>query len=157
MPLLGHDDQQQVVGMGEEVAEIEVAISLLRPAVADGQQPGQPPPAMARRGISNDVGRGIGEHQPSADNQLEINLSRQRRPGLVAGLIERDPGADHPGDAVAVGDADPGHVQFQCLCDHVRRMRCPAQEAVIGRGDQLGEVAHANSPWRYQPGSGFSS
>ena len=40
--------------------------------------------------------------------------------------------------------------------DHVRRMRSSAQEAVVGRGNKFGE-AHANRPWRYHFGSGFSS
>jgi hypothetical protein len=139
MALIGQHDQQQILGMVEQVGEMEDAIALLRPPIAGGQQSRQPTPAMACRRIGDDVRRRIGEHQSCADDQPEIDFL-QGSSGFVTRLIKRHPGARHPNDAVAVGDADPGHAQLQRAADHVRRMRSAAEEAVIGRGDELSEL-----------------
>ena len=79
---------------------------------------------------------------------------------ILAQLAQPGQRPHHPRDAVAVGDADAGHAERERLGDHVDGVRRAAQEAVVGRGDQLGKgrrPAHANTPWIYQSGRSFSS
>jgi hypothetical protein len=152
-PVRFRHDQQQVFGMPDEVCKVERAISLLRPSVAQGQQPRQVPPTIACGGIGDDIGRAIGKDQPRPHRQPKAAAKS-------SDLAPRNMRADHAGHAVAIGNADPRHAPCVRLPDHLRRMRGPAQEAVIGGRDQFGKGQsglHANSPCKYQRGSAFSS
>ena len=152
--------------MDQQVFELHHAAAFCRTAIADGQHPRQPAPAKARGRIGDDVGRAVVENQPGADDELYVGELYPVFGGIVAQLAQPGQRAHHPRDAVAVGDADAGHAEGDRFRHHLMRMRCTAQEAVVGRGDQLGEarfgagfgrIAHAKTPWIYQRGSGFSS
>ncbi len=54
-------NQQEVVGMIEQVGQVERAIALFRAPVAQRQQTGQPAPATASGGIGDNIGRAIGK------------------------------------------------------------------------------------------------
>jgi quercetin dioxygenase-like cupin family protein len=55
-------------------------------------------------------------------------------------------------------NADPAQPQGLGAVDHVTGVRSAAQEAVIAGRNQFGKgrLDHANRPWRYQRGTGFS-
>ncbi len=106
---------------------------------------------MAAHRISDNVGSLVGEREPGADDQPE---SRHRLRLLDLQLFQEGPGPHYPRDAVAVGDADARHAEFERARDHFGGVRGAAQEAVVGRSDQLGETgigvgtrrAHAKTP-----------
>ena len=147
--------------MLQQVVQMENTISLLRAQVAGREQPGQPPPAVACRRIGDDVGGAVGEGEARANDEAKIHNNF----GLLdLQFFQERPCPHNPRHAVAVGDADAGHAEVDRLRHHLSGVRGAAQEAVIGRGDQFGEagfgcgrLAHANNPWMYQRGSGFSS
>ena len=144
-------DQQQVLRIVAQVIEVQDAVALLGAAVAQGQQPGQPPPAGAGGGIGDHIGRAIGKHQPRADGQPEAALRpAQFAPGGV--------GAHYACHRVAIRDPDPRQPQVMRPRNHLRRVRGTAQEAVVGGRDQLGKRSghQANSPCRNQRGSARS-
>src|SRR3546814_18470395 len=62
-------DQQQVVQMRREIVEAQDTTAFHRAPVADGEQPRQPPPAEARRGIGDDIGCAVGEDEAGADEE----------------------------------------------------------------------------------------
>ena len=97
-----------------QIVEAQRAITLLRAAIAQRQQPGEPPPAAPRRGIGDDVGRAIGEHQPRADRQFET----QRR-GFRQQFAHRDMRLHDPGHGVAIGNADAVMAQRCGAAHHV--------------------------------------
>ena len=73
-------DQQQVVGMVEQIGQVQHAVALFGAAVAQRQQPGQPAPTGARGGVGQDVRRGLargigGKHQPRAHHQPQATRS----------------------------------------------------------------------------------
>ena len=155
MPLVGDRDQQQVLRIVDQVGEEELALALDGAPVAERQQPREPAPALAGRGIGDDVWRAVGEGEARADDQAEIDREPVRC-RLLARVAERDMGLHHPRHGVAVGDADRLVPERDRMADHVRGMRGAAQKAVIGRRHQLGEadaLAHANNPWMYQSGA----
>lgn len=65
-------DQQQVLMVRDEIAQIEQTAALCRAAIADGQQPREAPPAVPGRRVRDDVRRAVAEHQPRTDDQAEI-------------------------------------------------------------------------------------
>ncbi len=143
--------------MIEQVGQMQRTIAFFRAPVAQRQQAGQPAPAMARGGIGNNIGRAIGKDQPCADGQPEA----VRRPASFAqnGFVGHMC-AHHACNGVAVGNAKASHAEVMRGPHHLCRMRSAAQEAVVGGGDKFGKwkaPVHANSPCRYQFGSGFSS
>ncbi len=156
-----HRDEEEIVAMIEQVFEMENAVALLRAQVSGRQKARQSSPALAIDGIGDDVGSAVGEDEPCPDHEPEV----LHHLGLFDLLfLQKSPRPHHPRDTVAVRDADALHAERQRFRNHVGGMRGAAQEAVVGRGDQLGEaglgfgcLAHAKTPWIYQRGSGFSS
>ena len=51
------------------------AVALDRLDIALGQQSGQLPPALPRRGIDDDVGSAIDKDQSGADNQAQVGFA----------------------------------------------------------------------------------
>ena len=151
-------DQQQIIRVGEQIGQMQRAITLLRAAVAQCEQPGEPPPAVARGRVGDDIRGLVSEYEPRAHHQPE-------RAARSADFPPRHMRADHARHGVAIGNPDPAHPQREGAVDHFRRMRCTAQEAEIAGGNQFGKfrragiagAVHANSPCRYHLGSGFSS
>ena len=134
-----------------QIIEAQRAIALFGTAVAQGQQPGQPPPTAPGGGIGDHVGRAIGKYQPRADRQLEAQIGRF---GLQ--LAQRDMRLHDAGHRVAIGNADAVMAKLDSLAQHIAGGRRAAQEGKMRRGRHLGKAGHANRPCRYQPGSGFS-
>ena len=142
------DDEDLALGRGLDIRQDQVAVALLRPALAQGQQPGEPAIGGPVAGIAEDL-RPVPGHQAGADQKPQ------------AGLLGRDMGAHHPGQAVAVGHPDGGMAEGRGGGDQLARMRAAAQEAVVGRDLQLGVTRQlgvarclrhpqAKSPCRYQ-------
>ena len=149
-------NQQQAIGMFDQVGEVEDAVPLFRPPVAGGEQARQSPPTVAVRRIGDHIGRTIGEHQPRAHGELE---RRQFGAGLLRGFSQfahRHLSAHHTGDGVLVRDADAAMAQRQRRLHHRRRARRAFQEGEMRGRAEFGETAgcrhHANRPCRYQRG-----
>ena len=137
-----HGDQQQIIGMIRQIIEAQDAIALFGAAVAQRQQPRQPPPAEPRCRIGDDIRSAIGKAQPRADNQPKAGM-----------LLGRDMRPHHTRDAVAIGDADANVAERLRRDDHLRRRGRAAQKAEMRPRRQFGKAGHANSPCRYQPGT----
>ena len=90
------------------------------------------------------------KHEAGADDQLEALGAV-----LLDDVLQRHMRLHHAGHRVAIGDADAGHAERQRRFDHLARVGGAAQEGEMRRRGEFGE-AHANRPWRYQPGLGFS-
>src|SRR5690606_41474100 len=111
-----------------------------------------PRPFPTRR--SSDLGETRTDDKPETlDHRRTFDLQ----------LLHKGPRPHDSGHAVAIGDADAAHAERYRFGDHFGRVRGAAKETVVGGSDQFGksgrggEAAHANSPWIYQRGSGFSS
>ena len=97
--------------MREQVRKVQDAVALDRTHIADRQQPRQPPPAIARRGIGDDVGRAIAEHQPRANNEPEIRRRQALRGGLGFKIAQRHMRTHHPRNGVAIRNANSAKAQ----------------------------------------------
>ena len=124
-------DEQQVVGAGAEIGEMENAIALDGAAVAERQQPAQPPPAGAVDRIGDDVRRGVGKDQPGADDEPEIG---------EPGIAHRHVGAHDTGDAVTIGNADAGMAEGLRHQHHVSGRRRAGEKAEMRRRRQFGKA-----------------
>ncbi len=87
-----HDDEEEIVRPLREIVETEKAAALLGAGLAQGQQPAEPPPAVAVLRIGEDVGRAVRKDEAGADRELEmlrLRLKDRRRLGefLHAGLV----------------------------------------------------------------------
>ena len=148
-------DQQQILQISGQIIEPQYAPALVGPHIADRQQPRQPPPSLAVFGISHNIRRTIGKDQAATRDQPKALRKRI----LHLRLFDRDPRAHHAGNAIAVGNTNGAQAKRGGLQHHIGGMRCPAQEGVIGRCDQLridGVLSHANNPCRYQIGVSVS-
>ncbi len=157
----GQDDQQQFLPVLQQILEPQHAIALVRAQIALRQQAAQPPPAITRLGIGDDVGRAVGEDQAGAGHKFEV--LRQIHPDHVAAalarILERLPHAHHARDRVAIGDAEAGMAELDRAGEQIGAVARPVQEGEIARRRQLDISeglfvdAHTNSPWIYQPAS----
>ena len=73
---LGYDDQQQTLGIAQQVAYADLALPLNGPTVAQRQQSGQTAPSRAILGIGDDVRRAVVESQTGAGQQAKILCPR---------------------------------------------------------------------------------
>ena len=129
----GDGDQDLAFARRHQLLEREMAFALLRPAIAGGQQP-------AQTAIGRPVGRVADRLEAVGGNEAAAH--QQADAGFLGGGVR-------PHDAcqrIAVRDADRGEPQLGRLLDHLMGVGGAAQEREIGRGDQLGELAHANTP-----------
>ena len=127
-----------------QVAEAEMAFALRGGALAAGQELAQAAIGIAVARIGENVRRAVVEHQPRPD--------QQPGPARELGIAEFAVGAHHPGQRVAVGDADRRQPQLAGPMHVVLRVRAAAQEREIG-GDAdlgIGWRGHANTPCRNQ-------
>jgi hypothetical protein len=83
-----------------EVFPQQPALALLRPQLAHGQEAGQPPVGLAIRGVDQQFGRLVREHQPTAGQGAD------RLAVLLPQGARLRPGPHHAGERVAVADAD---------------------------------------------------
>ena len=102
------DDEDQAVGMGGDVVQIERAFPLLGAALAEGEQPAEPAIGSAVRGISEQARRII-EIEPRADDEFD------------ADVLGGEMGADDAGKRVAVGDGDGFEPERLCLSPRTPR------------------------------------
>ena len=150
-------NQRHILAMRQKVLQLQQAIALLRPQIADSQQPCQPPPAMARGRIGDDIGRIIGEAQPRAHDETEIEGRALAVGKLLKRIAQGNMCAHHPCHRVAIGNPDPAHAEIDRLRDHLGRLRGSTQERVIRRSNKFGKGLHqANSPCRYHSGEATS-
>ena len=168
-----HSNQDHVLRMVDQVGQAQVAIALLHRLfqIADAQQPGQPPPAMAVDGVGDNVRRPVGKAEPRAGDETESLRQRQRlrrkmtalrsrlwgfarADSLILGILGQHPAhrfecaprPHHPGHRIAIGNADARMAQRQRLSDHIGRMRRAAQETIIGCRDHFGKIRRRR--WR---------
>ena len=110
---------------GDDFGEAQIASSLDRPTLAQGQQ-------LAEAAVSGPVLwiadhlRAVARDQPRSHQQRQV------------GFLGRRMGAHHPGQGVAVGHAE--RRQPQCLGrrDQLLGVRSGSQEREVGRRNQLG-------------------
>ena len=98
-----------------DIGEAQLALALLRPHLAQAQQPRQPAIAVAVLRVSEQARR-IGQIEPAADQRLQPRLLR------------RAVHPHHPGQRVAVGDADRVHAELERRQHQLDRVRRAAQE-----------------------------
>ncbi len=91
---------------------------LLRPQIAQTEQPAQPPPGAPIGRVGDDIWRAIGEDEAAADDQFEID----RRTRCCDSFAQGDMGADDARHCVAVGDADADVAEGKRRRDHLVRM-----------------------------------
>ena len=152
----------------QQIVDVENALGFLAAAFPDGEQAGQPAPGAPVLRIGEDVRRAVGENQPRAGRDLQLDP-------LVAVGVFLQGGGMRPHDAgnrIAVGNAEAGDAQFDGAFDQLFRMRAAAQEGEIGGDREFGigrrgcirgfdtrllggsgkrmDVAHANTPCRNQ-------
>ena len=101
-----------------DLGQGEAARALLGAPLAQRQQAAEPAVGGAVGWIAQQLRPVLG-HQPRADQQLE--------PGLLGG----DVGAHHPGEGIAVGDAERGQPQRLGAQHQLVRMGAATQEGVI--------------------------
>ena len=150
------DQRDHSLAQRDRLVEIQPALPLgdaglvrvrgpaLDAALTDGQQPAKPSVGGAIARI-DDQRRSVVEHQPAADQQAQPHR------------LGRGVGADHAGQAVAVGDPDGDEAKRLGLLDQFGRMRAAFEEAEIGAGVELGVRAHAKTPAIHQEGARSAS
>ncbi|MNI41020.1 hypothetical protein D3C73_952590 [compost metagenome] len=174
-PVRRDEDQQQAFGIGQQVAQADLALALPGAAVAQGQQARQPPPARPRLRIGDDAGRPVVEDQPRPSQQAEVRRAALhlfgqgrivqrvfdegdlagtgaftpqlgRQKAVFAQLLQRAPGPHHARDGVAVGQSHAGVAAQDRRRHHLFGMRGAAQEGEIAGGRQLGVGAARVEP-----------
>ena len=121
-----HDQGQLAVGVLQEVLPEQVALALLGPALANRQQAGQAGEGLAVGGVDQQAGRAVHEIQAAAGQGADLER------------LGRRPGADHTGQAVAVGHPDGRQAQALGGRHQLVRVGGPAQEGEVGGGLELG-------------------
>ena len=135
-----------------QIVEDQPAIALLALLVqiAQADQLAQPPIGVAVGRVGDEVGRAVGKAEPRA-HQIAEPL---RRSGLH--VAQADIGPHHPGEAVAVGKAEPLEPEHARGDRQFLGMRAAAQERKVRGRDQLdiagGCGAHEKNPCRNQRG-----
>ena len=132
-PRWRHDQNELAVPMGQKIGGGQVALALFGAPLAHGEQAGQTSPRLPVGGIAKHAGGLVGEVETTTANHP------------LADRFSLRPGAHHPGQGVAVSDADGRQAQRLGSQNQLGRMRRPAQKAVIGGGLQFG-VGHPNRP-----------
>jgi hypothetical protein len=112
--------------MGQEILPAQLALALLGPSLADGQQPGQPREGLAVGRVAKQARRAVREIQPTAGQSPDLQV------------LGRRPGAHHAGQGVAVGDADGGQAQPFGGRHQFLGVRGPAKEREVAGGLKLG-------------------
>ena len=114
--------------------------ALLTPGqLREGDHPGQPRVAFRSSGQDEQVPPGRVRRPVLRPRQLQRQLRPEhRRDAQLAGGVGE---ADHPVQAVVVGDRQPGQPQLVRLLDQLLRVRGPVQEAEVGVAVQL-DIVH---------------
>jgi hypothetical protein len=105
--------------MVEHFCAADLALAFRHAHPSEGQQFGQPPVARAIR-RPRQVGRAVVQHQARPDDEAEFKL------------LGGDMCAHHPGQAVAVADADAGMTKHGCGRDHFSGMRRTVEQREVG-------------------------
>jgi hypothetical protein len=152
----GDDDEQQPLGVVEEVGAGQEAVALRGAAVAEGEQAGEAAPGRAVDRIGDDVGGAVGEGEAGADDETEaveaarsaiVRAGPERHDAGAAGglglahLLQRRMGAHHAGDGVAIGEAEAGEAEFDGAGDQFLRVRGAAQEGEVAGRHPFGIAA----------------
>ncbi len=111
--------------MREKVVALEQAFALAGAALAQRQEPDEPPPGGAILRISENVRRAVGEHEPRAGGEGQA--------GVLGSLM----GTHHAGDRIAVGNAEPRKAKLLGAGDQFLAVGSPAQEREIGADGQF--------------------
>ena len=105
-----HDHQQQSLLPPQKIIEGQNAFALWCAKLSFAQQSAEAAVGGPVARISQDVGRAVDKDEAAADEQ-----SRRLDPGLSFYLLQAVIEAHHPGEGVAVGDADRGKTVARCL------------------------------------------
>ena len=150
-PIRRQGDEDLILGVIEEIGDVEEAFSFFRAAFAGGQNSGEPPISGAVSRETQQTGTII-EIEPDADHDAN------------SGFLGRGMGAHDAGDRIAIGDRDGPVAELRRGLDQLFGMGGPAQEAEIAGHLQFGvvhaqslmcQITHAKSPCRYQAGFGL--
>ena len=124
-----------------DIGEGEAAFSLGGLAAASGQELAEPAITMA-------------VHRPEQDRAGIVQRDFGSHDQLEAGLLGRDVGTDHAGQAVPIGDGHPGIAQAGRLGDELVGMRRSFQEGEVRLAMKL-DIAHRGTSVRgNDPASG---
>ncbi len=134
---LGEEREDHALRMGIDVIEGEDAFALLRPPLAEAEQP-------AERAIGGTIG-GIGQQRRPALRQVEPRADDEGEFRVLRRLMR----AHDAGQRVAVGHGKGRQPQMLRLHGELLGMRCAAQEGEIAAALKLGvgDPAHADNPW----------
>ena len=137
-------DEDEAVGVGGDIVEMERAFPLLGAALAEREQPAEPAVSGAVRGIGEEARR-IVEIEAAAHNEFD-----------AAHFSRRKVRAHNAGKRIAVGDGDCRKPKRLCRRHQLLGMRAATQEGEIGGDVELGvargEAHHPNTPCRNQAG-----
>jgi hypothetical protein len=128
---LRHDDEIEPIDVLHEIVEEEEALAFVGAALADAEQTGEAAPGCTILRVGENVGRGVGEHEARADDELYADLLCLRV------------SSHHPGQGIAIGNAETGKLKLLGAGDQFLRVRRAAQEGEIGGDGKLGERCHS--------------